>query len=618
MRAYSLEWYVNRLKAMNISEIYFRIVIAFRKKLWRIKMPNYSVHPDVSKTRYIDGFVDVLSPLLKTHEQELISEAEDYLNHRWLFFGLNKNENKIDWHFDPQYGVTAPLVFGFSINHRSEVIVGNIKNIWEKNRHHHLTVLSSAYYLTGDERYSTEVKHQLESWINQNPYLVGVNWTHPLEQGIRLISWVYLFHLLKGSEHYDYLFGKEGVLWKSIFEHQKFIELTYSRGSSANNHLIGEMAGLYMASKIWPVFTLSEKWKKLSLEILEKELVRQTYNDGVNKELAFSYQIFVLEFTILAFGCDPIDFTDRFKETLTKEKQVVDQLTQILGSQPNYGDGDEGMALQVLPYGSNRLNWISVLFDKWGFNTGSLDQSLFISEEAGISAFRWNVGDETFRVLFDFGPLGMGSMAAHGHADALAFTLTVDETPVMVDPGTFCYHDNLTFRSYFRSTLAHNTLSIDRKDQSSQAGPFLWVDHAECKLERFDFQGEVLSIKACHNGYLKSYGVTHHRTLDAGSEGIEITDKLDGDVETEVVLTFHFHPDVNVWEIKKGLIGIKSKMVYLELKYDQRFSVEIVKGHKQMGWHSPAFGTKVKSCTLVLSQMLSLPTEIKTEITKKL
>src|SRR5690606_5147679 len=88
---------------------------------------------------------------------------------------------------------------------------------------------------------------------------------------------------------------------------------------------------------------------------------------------------------------------------------------------------------------------------------------------------------ELFCVM-DAGPLGYLSIAAHGHADAFAFTLSVGGQPVIVDPGTYSYFLEPEGREYFRSTKAHNTITIDGQSQSVPGGPFLWSHKANTRV----------------------------------------------------------------------------------------------------------------------------------------
>src|SRR5262249_24259036 len=54
---------------------------------------------------------------------------------------------------------------------------------------------------------------------------------------------------------------------------------------------------------------------------------------------------------------------------------------------------------------------------------------------------------EEVRLLADAGALGYQAIAAHGHADALAFTLSLGRREFLVDPGTFAYHTEPQWRA---------------------------------------------------------------------------------------------------------------------------------------------------------------------------
>src|SRR5690606_20444630 len=54
--------------------------------------------------------------------------------------------------------------------------------------------------------------------------------------------------------------------------------------------------------------------------------------------------------------------------------------------------------------------------------------------------------DDRISVTFDCGPLGLGSIAAHGHADALSVTLRVGGHDLLVDPGTYDYFTERPYR----------------------------------------------------------------------------------------------------------------------------------------------------------------------------
>ena len=103
----------------------------------------------------------------------------------WTVFGVLRADSAApDWFLDPVTGQRAPDTrFAFAVNHRDEASTGNVKQVWEMSRHHHLTVLAAAWWLTGEDRYARTVADQLRSWWRLNPYLTGVHWTSGIEAG---------------------------------------------------------------------------------------------------------------------------------------------------------------------------------------------------------------------------------------------------------------------------------------------------------------------------------------------------------------------------------------------------------------------------------------------------
>ena len=104
------------------------------------------------------------------------------------------------------------------------------------------------------------------------------------------------------------------------------------------------------------------------------------------------------------------------------------------------------------------------------------------SPDAGISILRTESADSPeiwFRC--DGGPHGFLSIAAHAHADALSVEVRHGGVDILADPGTYCYHGEPEWRSYFKSTIAHNTVEIGGQSQSAEGGPFMWSRHARTR-----------------------------------------------------------------------------------------------------------------------------------------
>ncbi len=120
---------------------------------------------------------------------------------------------------------------------------------------------------------------------------------------------------------------------------------------------------------------------------------------------------------------------------------------------------------------------------------------------------------EEIRLVADAGALGYRSIAAHGHADALSFTLSAGGREFLIDPGTYAYHTQGAWRSYFRGTSAHNTVCIDGEDQSVQGGSFMWLKKANAGCSLWLSSAEKDCFEGWHDGYRRLDDPVKHRRL---------------------------------------------------------------------------------------------------------
>src|SRR5207253_7490900 len=128
-------------------------------------------------------------------------------------------------------------VFARVLNTRSREIVGDIKYIWEVNRHQHLSALA---YSADGARAVPYILRALNSWLSANSYLRGVNWTSSLEIGLRVISWSLLYPRIASALEREPDLRDRWL--RSFHQHLRHLHRRPSRYSSANNHRIGELA----------------------------------------------------------------------------------------------------------------------------------------------------------------------------------------------------------------------------------------------------------------------------------------------------------------------------------------------------------------------------------------
>ena len=206
------------------------------------------------------------------------------------------------------------------------------------------------------------------------------------------------------------------------------------------------------------------------------------------------------------------------------------------------------------------------------------------------------------RLTFDHGPLGYLAIAAHGHADALALVLALDDVDLLIDPGTYLYHSGEAWRDWFRGTGSHNTVRLNGADQSVIAGPFNWSHKTRAWLGATRGPPDW-SLSAGHDGYRHRFGVDHVRTIAAIAAGISVNDRLIGasakPVATEVI--FQFAPGLR---IEPG--GERYEVLYRQQPIAQLLlpggQVEIASGGAlpgQGGWAAPTFGAKTAAPRVV-------------------
>ena len=244
----------------------------------------------------------------------------------------------------------------------NEDAVGDIKQIWELSRHQYLTVLAAAYAITGDERYAERVAEHLRSWWAANPPLRGVHWISGIELGIRLLSWVWVRRLLDGWPGAAGLFEGNPVALHQIWHHQRWLAAFPSRGSSANNHVIAEAAGQFAAACAFGWFPSSARWRADALRSLERQLRSNTFDSGLNRELATEYHGLVLELGLAAVAeADAADVPVPASIRLVLLR-MTDALAAVVDNRlrpPRQGDADDGHGLVVDGAGTDR--WASLL-----------------------------------------------------------------------------------------------------------------------------------------------------------------------------------------------------------------------------------------------------------------
>lgn len=656
MSAPSLAWYVRRLRRMSPVEVAGRGADALRRVTWARRQ----VEPGAAVPAPADllpgrEFTAVLPESLREDIDpalvaRVVAAADAVLAGTGTVLGVERTDlARPDWFFDPVTGRRAPAdQLAFRVQHRDEERTGNVKQIWELSRHHHLTVVATAYWLTGDERYAELVADQLRSWWVENPFLSGVHWTNGIEVGIRLVSWAWIRRLLDGWPKVGDLFEHDDDAVAQIGWHQEFLTAFPSRGSSANNHLVAEAAGRVVAANAFPWYARSAGWRRRASRQLEHALETNTLADGVNAELATDYHRFVVELALVAAVEADASGHPLSRTTWARVATMLDAgaaMLDVRGRAPRQGDGDEGRALVLDPHvdpwtaalssGASLLPppawWPTLPHDIQGRLLASLagpravprpDAAPRWFPDAGMALLRSATQDgPEIWVRCDGGPHGFSSIAAHAHADALSVEVRHDGVDLLSDPGTYCYHGEPEWRAWFRSTGAHNTVQVAGRDQSVSGGPFLWSTRARTTTLEHDLgAGPVQSWSAEHDGYRRlPTPVVHRRSVRLDSPGrlLTVTDVVEGPGTSEVAVAWHLGPEVTVElrgteAVLHWSVGPEQRTGRLVLSPELAWTLHRGEEHPPRGWYSARFGSRTPS-SMLLGRTTSLPPEARIE-----
>jgi hypothetical protein len=631
----NFQWYCSRAANMTVAEMIYRFNCLLKSQQERLPAPlspwisgadvdggsrafwrNTAATPTIWSTGPGAAFTEKFPREAKA----LRKRADEIVAGRLVLFGHEEVEwsRHPEWHRDPiSHALWPRNQFYSSIDFRA----GGAKCIWEPARHQHLATLAQAFAVLGDSRYRHYIYDQLQHWLENDVVARGVHWTSGIEIALRLISWHWIIACAPPDKDHE-CFRRE---WSAaIINSGTYLSRHLSRFSSANNHLVAEAVGLITASVLVPFWRTAARWRSLGWRILEEEVERQIHPDGVPAEQATHYLGFVIDLLLTARAVDPCwQSTHAINERLQRAGEFMLACSNDALELPVIGDHDSGYAFLAagVPLDlRGRLGVLASIFGRGDFKSaaGPLTAAAWLFLTAAqraqfdeTAAKQTQLPSREFRfggysilrsaaenrpiIVFDCGPLGYPSIAAHGHADCLSFTLSLKDRWFLVDPGAYVYHEERVWRDYFRSTRAHNTLCVEGADQSRQTGPTMWGARARASHVAFKREGLCDWVEGEHDGYNKRSRPSIHRRGIAlcRSAYIVIVDRLSCERKTQVSITFQFAPEA---QVRLADSTIHANLADAELTLFPLFesSISIVKGRTDppAGWVSPQFRLK--------------------------
>jgi hypothetical protein len=605
----TLGWYINRLRNMEPAEIMHRLVEHRRKTVSKYRGGGWRRYPAAGLHPVFPHWREALLEATPAQRQAIGIAAEAALQGRFSALGRDwpqRNPGHLYppefWRLDPVTGTLWPGLetYTFAIDFRHSAERGDVKYVWEANRLQYLPVLAAHLCLTGDDRARRAIVEAIESWHSANPPFRGVGWASGIEVALRCVSLIVTLDLAGENLSEESRRLAAQILASSGYWLKRFP----SAFSSANNHLVAELTGEYLIG-----LALGHE-VDAPRETLLNEAVKQILPDGLSAEQSPTYGAFTAEMILLCASAAKAR-NEPFSPQVTARLAAFAEAVAWLPKNASYGDDDEGRALtlgnesgytgSIAAAISGFLGMPGIMPDGGDFRSiffGTPPRPLYRPQglktftHGGLSIWRGTIDGRHIELMFDHGPLGYLSIAAHGHADALSLTLFIDGEPVLVDPGTWLYGSGGVWRDWFRSTPAHNTLNIKGESQSIISGKFNWSHKAAAALTEVVPEPDW-SLRARHDGYQGRFAALHQRTVARREDGILVTDQLIGKAQNAEI----------VFQLAAGITARQDGNIVTLLRNDEalltiRFpdpAIEIRTGGEhpgQGGWVSPRFGER--------------------------
>ena len=516
----------------------------------------------------VRAFEGSLASLPLQRRERLLRAADAVAAHVFDLLGSGPTDlgPRIDWQRDFKAGRAWPRV------HRSRVRISypdgsDIKVPWELSRFQHLPLLAAAFRVTGERRYLDEIGAQLRDWIDANPVEFGVNWACTMDVAIRAANWIAALAILAGEERGAAVPWLDDVL-ASLLLHGRFIRSHLEWAPTRGNHYLSDVAGLLVVAALFSTGAEGRAWGEWATREILAELDHQVRADGCDHEASIPYHRLVAELFICglhaAEALTPGGVPSRAWDRVADMLRFTAAYTHPDGLAPQMGDADDGRFLPLADYGTLEHRRHDHLFAQERCRPrctprpsacapptpspreeqasrrhrpapaaprGPMDGHCAFPQ-GGWFVMRW----DTLHAVIRCGDVGLGGVGCHAHCDQLAFELSFDAQPLIVDPGSYVYTADPAARVAFRATAAHATLEIDGVEQNPIRAdrPFQMEDRTRAELLHWRADGARATFVGAHHGYERlGRPATHERRIDFDGEArtVRITDTVrsDGD-----------------------------------------------------------------------------------------
>jgi len=542
--------YLNTLRYLKPLQIYYRLTNRLKRELYKRKILTFRVPNNLKIGENFNYLIPALDFDIEYIER---FDIEDILKHRFTFINItNQVELSNAW------------------NNKE------LQQLWRYNLHYFEYLYRLAYeYSTKDNKnqYYDKYKFFITNWIDNNPFAYGDGW-HPYTISLRMTNWISTYQIFKDRIISDVDFYKS--FKESIYLQYKYLQSNIEK-DVLGNHYFENIKALIAGSVFFEDTKVKEKFKKELLDQLKEQILE----DGMHFELSPMYHKIILEDLIkVSYWLKDEEIYTDLITYIQKMIDVTYSFENNFGKTPAFNDSADGVSkdFRCLLEVCNRYFKLSPQSNS---NT-SLDKSGF-----------YIIEDKDKKLIFDTGNICPSYLPAHGHCDALSFELSTNRLPFIVNSGTYKYESG-EWRDFFRSTKAHNTVSVSSQEQSQFWGSFRVAKRIK-KVRRKQFIYKNIHFYA--GTYVSYTGAKHKRFIgNLDKNAMIILDCVNAGSKDNIQSYLHFVPETSI-EINNNIVCAVKCNESLRLT-----PIGIRQINLEQSWYSEQFNVKEENKLIVFEK----------------
>ena len=516
-------------------------------------------------------------------------------------------DDGLDHTFFVHKGYQPSYNYGKDINWQYWPVVDNELR-WQLHRHKWFSPMGKAYRISKDEKYAKEWVHQYMDWIIKNP-LADINkeryelissgevkgdaenvrfaW-RPLEVSNRLQDQTNQFLYFNASPYFTPEFLTEFLV--NYHKHALHIMANYS---DKGNHLLFEAQRMIYAGAFFPEYKEAAAWRESGINILNREIKMQVYDDGGQFELDPHYHLAAINiFCKALYMADVNGFRNEFPQSYldTIEKMIVFYANICFPdySNPCFSDAKLGEKKAEI---KNYQSWTKLYpnnqqiryFATEGREGSKPDNLSKGFQTSGFFTFRNGWTEDATVMVLKAGPQGFW----HCQPDNGTFEFWFNGKNLFPDSGAYVYAGDdevMKLRNWFRQTMVHNTLTLNNKT----------LETTESVTKYWQPEGDV-QVLVTENPSYKD--LKHRRTVFfVDNTYFVVIDEAEGPATGEV--NVHY-------QLAEGKVNLDTQHMMVTSDYVGNSNVKLqCFGEKPLtlkeeeGWRSTAYRKRVERTAL--------------------